>query len=732
MMALTDYLKRKPLESLTEELSVGIVRHSTLPLAILNYHQIDSPKTHPVARECRGTVVNTETGELVARSFTRFFNWGEHAEEMAKFDWSDFSCETKLDGCFLYKTALNLWGGGTVYIGDVVTKKLTPTLIGMDESGKLVPCKVVDWFDNGTKDNWMEIEIDCYVSPGVASGGHTNRLRVTTNHHIHLNGEFRPAIEAKPGDRMIGHQYQPSQSVVHLIKSSLLGDGNISPNGSSWKFTEGHKQGHISYVHHITRWLGECAVRERNRTSGYGSAMIDASTSPYELIGKLREEWYIGGEKQPPMDLSWMDDFSVAKWHMDDGCLHHTEYQNDRACLSTHGFSRDSVARLANKLREMYGVDAVISNYGKGWYIRINSGKNGEINAYWSAIAPHVTPCMRYKIPERYRDVPYIQYPWGVEEIVPVEARVVSVRKVEFDPENPKKVFPFGRKGFDIATTTKNYFAKGVLVHNSLVILFHFDGRWYANTRNSFGMGNMQGHDLTWREGICKALKIDDLDELGGVLDRDLTYVCELCSPWNKIVRYYPKPRLHLLTMFNGEAELPAGSIHDNLSLGIFTRNAPWAIGSACQAAEQIRWLEEYDPTFEGFVVRDRNNLRFKMKTATYLGFHRTWANGGLARDKDLLPFILNNDAGELLATFPEVKDALYDLENRVSDLWCSVEERWRAAKGIADRKEFAIAVKDNPMSSVLFRCRDMGGGYAELGRLFRESPDRILKAISA
>ncbi len=98
MLQVQEYLKTKSYDALTDELGIKVTRHDTLPLVILNYHQIESPKTHPVVRECRGLVLHAETHEIVARSFPRFFNWGEVAEEMPDFDFSDFITQSKEDG----------------------------------------------------------------------------------------------------------------------------------------------------------------------------------------------------------------------------------------------------------------------------------------------------------------------------------------------------------------------------------------------------------------------------------------------------------------------------------------------------------------------------------------------------------------------------------------------------------------------------------------------------------
>ena len=60
----------------------GYVRqqyHPTLPLAILNYSELAQFERvwTPVTRQCRGLIYHTETGEVMARPFPKFFNYGE-------------------------------------------------------------------------------------------------------------------------------------------------------------------------------------------------------------------------------------------------------------------------------------------------------------------------------------------------------------------------------------------------------------------------------------------------------------------------------------------------------------------------------------------------------------------------------------------------------------------------------------------------------------------------------
>lgn len=186
--------------------------HPELPYAILNYtdkttydRQWDS-----VTRQCRGLIYHTETEEIVARPFPKFFNYNEPGSPVVAEE-SKGDVYDKLDGCFPAHTTLNLWGGGTITIGEVVKKKLPVTVVGMNDNGELVPAVVTDWHHNGRKDHWLDIEVDAPVSRHSGAAGHPNRLRVTVNHHIFVNGEYKPAMEVRPGDTLVGQTWQPSE-----------------------------------------------------------------------------------------------------------------------------------------------------------------------------------------------------------------------------------------------------------------------------------------------------------------------------------------------------------------------------------------------------------------------------------------------------------------------------------------------------------------------------------------
>lgn len=91
-MQVINYLKKNGLDSL-KEFGIKTCFHEDGRI-ILNYNQIDSPKFHPIVDECRGLCLDSNF-DLVARSFSRFYNIGERKEE---FNYSDCISTTKLDG----------------------------------------------------------------------------------------------------------------------------------------------------------------------------------------------------------------------------------------------------------------------------------------------------------------------------------------------------------------------------------------------------------------------------------------------------------------------------------------------------------------------------------------------------------------------------------------------------------------------------------------------------------
>lgn len=263
----------------------------------------------------------------------------------------------------------------------------------------------------------------------------------------------------------------------------------------------------------------------------------------------------------------------------------------------------------------------------------------------------------------------------------------------------------------------------------SLIILYFYQGSWRINTRASFGDGQVSRlSPHTWTSLVLEALGINSLGEVDNDR-RDVTYVFELVSPLNKVVRQYHEPEIYFLTAFCGEDEIPRE--HSSFVM-------TGVVGVADPKRHHFKSIEEIqafldqqanaDPSFEGVVIRDRANRRWKVKSATYLALHQMFGNGDINDPKLLLPFVLKNEGDELLTYYPEAAEAYTACKSKVVEAFLELAALWEATKHIPVQRDFALAVKDKPFSGILFNMRKRG--LTDLAAEWRNSENLILKIL--
>lgn len=110
-------------------------------LYVLNYCQIDSPKTHDITKECRSLVVTQKNDEwvVVSRSFDRFFNYGEAGTEQYKIE--DLIAYEKLDGSLI---GLFFWNGEWLFRTRSMIMPET-SVNGFDTTWSQLITKALDW-----------------------------------------------------------------------------------------------------------------------------------------------------------------------------------------------------------------------------------------------------------------------------------------------------------------------------------------------------------------------------------------------------------------------------------------------------------------------------------------------------------------------------------------------------------------------------------------------------------
>lgn len=242
----------------------------------------------------------------------------------------------------------------------------------------------------------------------------------------------------------------------------------------------------------------------------------------------------------------------------------------------------------------------------------------------------------------------------------------------------------------------------------SWISLFHdfFDGKWKVTTRNSFADATIYPNGPTWSE-----LVFEILDGAHENLPLNYTYIFELCSLHNKVVREYNEPKLVLLGIIDNDMNVELGDAHVDrtaANMGV-SRPERFEFTSIREAGE---WLLEHtkgDPTFEGFVFKDRHGLRIKLKSPSYLSLHHLKGEGSnMFMAKNILTFVIAGEGAELLTYFSEVKEKYDSVQATFDNAIASTQQLWEATKHIEDPKAFALAVKahKHPFESVVFNMR--------------------------
>lgn len=259
----------------------------------------------------------------------------------------------------------------------------------------------------------------------------------------------------------------------------------------------------------------------------------------------------------------------------------------------------------------------------------------------------------------------------------------------------------------------------------SLMVAYKHRGGWRVNTRGSFADRPIGDGCPVWSHAFWQCVPhsecLNDLPD--GVA---LSF--EFCSPWNKVVRTYPTPTAYLLAAFYTKSGAEVNElVVDGWAerLGVL-RPKEYDVASLPEVVALLDSVK--DPTFEGFVLRDKFGNRMKSKKPEYVALHHLKDNGNAFATKNILPLILAGETDELLTHFPEAAERVFEVAEKVGGARARLDAVWARARGIASQKEFALFVtRHTQLSAVLFRARKDG---KDPGEVFRESGDMLLKVL--
>jgi len=366
-------------------------------------------------------------------------------------------------GCFHYSTRVQLADGTTEKIGKIVNQKMPVEVMSYDpESGQTVPRKIVNWFDNGPTDRFLQFTVEKSSKNGRA------QFAATDNHLIRTPGGWREAGELIAGDRvMVAEDVLLSDQQWQMVLGGLLGDANLSPNRRGRRgvrFRMGHGPKQVEYVDWKASMLGNVGQSRTERPNG----SVHVDLRPLPELSELHDVVYFGdGKKHITEDyLKALTPLALAVWYMDDfsfqprskGLQERTAGGSGRAEACVDAMSPGSRERLADYLRDVHGVECSLRQRGakQQWVLQLTTAGTARLQ---EIVAPYVHPSMQYKLLPRFRDRFDVTPEFVEPRSVPVPSRVLDIH-----------VKPQTRSThrFDIEVEgNHNYFVDGVMVHNS-------------------------------------------------------------------------------------------------------------------------------------------------------------------------------------------------------------------------------------------------------------------------
>ncbi len=367
-------------------------------------------------------------------------------------------------GCFHYDARVVLADGSTQKIGKIVNQRLPVEVMSMDaETGEISPRRIVEWYDNGEADEWLQFEVQ-------AGGGSGKRKFACTPNHVILTPEGeRQAWEIEEGDEVLAatKQYALSDDQMKLIMGSLLGDGSLRyASDHNAAFRVGHGERQREYCEWKQAMLAPFAPEIGRTGNGIGF-----DTIPMRQLAQLRDAVYAaeGRRGAPDAIIRQLDERAIAAWYCDDGTFggSHARWGHGKASICVAGFHLEDRERLAARCEEL--------GMGRPTLCGFNLLFSGErTQRFHERIAPYVHPSLDYKLHPGLRG----RFAWNVAQgdlatdlasrtsLRPVAARVL--RRYSKPPTPTQHDRPSRRRRYDLQVEGNHtYLVDHVVVHNS-------------------------------------------------------------------------------------------------------------------------------------------------------------------------------------------------------------------------------------------------------------------------
>jgi recombination protein RecA len=370
-------------------------------------------------------------------------------------------------GCASWYTQVTLADGTRERIGKIVNQKMPVEVLSYDpDLGKMVPRKVVNWFNNGRTDEFLHFTVE---RAGGGTGHGRAIMDLTRNHLVRTPGGWREAGDLAVGDHvMLAQPSLLSKMQVQVILGALMGDGSLSrpvrTADQSARFRMGHGTKQAAYLDWKVSLLENIPHARTINTKG----AVFADFTPLAELAELREAVYFGDGKK---HLSWdylksLTPLALAVWYMDDGCFtvrskgvqERTTGGTGRIEICVEAMSPGSRDRLVQYLRDTHGLDVKLTSRGAR-KVSVLQFTTSASEWFQALVSPYIHPSMDYKLLPRFRSQFAVEPEFKEPTIHPIPARILDIRR-------KSNLTIMSRYDIEVEDS-HNYLADGIIVHNS-------------------------------------------------------------------------------------------------------------------------------------------------------------------------------------------------------------------------------------------------------------------------
>lgn len=248
-----------------------------------------------------------------------------------------------------------------------------------------------------------------------------------------------------------------------------------------------------------------------------------------------------------------------------------------------------------------------------------------------------------------------------------------------------------------------------------------YDNKWEISTRGTAFAESEQLWYPTFRQAVLEdgfGITEDRFQKYFMSMPTEWTYVFEYCSIKNRIVTLYEEPTMFLVSTISNDTGYE-NDYRDN-SFGVSKFQAlsanikhikKYDFDSMSDMVAHAKGLTNLD---EGFVARDTNGLRIKIKSEFYVRVHSIRGNGSIT-PKKILSLVCENEHEEFLSYFSEYKEMFQPYIVEFGNLMVIIGNIWNNTRSIVYQKEFAMAIKNYPYSGILFSMRKTEKSFDEI-----------------